>query len=242
MNNNKDCDKTTIRVQVSDAYRDIIIDWSKEFRDIEKEMFRQLAEFTGISLKKSKDLGFIKPPGNNVYPDNSYVHVVGHLAYCNMRNSYPEAQDRTESSVLFTTQDLKDKYFRDGDCFSLNTKMKMQFTLDELYVEYRLVHLDLIDETECSLSFCHHISNKGFLDKQAKITNSDIESYLRDQPRPSLNGIVFFTNELHDAIFMREREIHADLNIGQYFNSYCSFSYDEMFRTIRPRIYWPNRG
>uniref|UniRef100_T1KXP1 Uncharacterized protein n=2 Tax=Tetranychus urticae TaxID=32264 RepID=T1KXP1_TETUR len=188
-------------------------------------------------------ISFSKPPvGNDVYPENPFVGRADDRASLLIEKSYPGSEEIPQGYYrTCTKQDYRDKFFRDGDCFALNTKMGMYPSLDGFSVQYRLVHKDLIDETECDQWFCHHISNKAYLTKQAKITNSNIESYLRDQPRPNVRNRIY-DDELHAVVSTREREIHADLDIGQYFNSYCSFSHDEMFRTIRPRIYWPNRG
>ncbi|XP_015791693.1 uncharacterized protein LOC107368389 [Tetranychus urticae] len=240
--NDNDCDKTTIRVELSDACRDIIIDWSKEYNDVKKELFRQMAEFTGIPIEKTWDIVLNRPPiGNGVYPDNPFVHSAGSTAYLRFENSDREPEDRPQSYWVCTKKDFRYKFFGNDNCFALNTRMRMRVTLDELYVSYSLVHRDLIDETECNTMFCHHSSNRAFLDKQAKIMNSNIESYLRDQPRPvpdTINGIYILENEMYDIVFTRKREILADLNIGQYFDEYCKLSYSR----ARPRIYWPNRG
>ncbi|XP_015791469.1 uncharacterized protein LOC107368207 [Tetranychus urticae] len=246
MNNDNDCNKTIIRVQVSDAHQDIILDWSKDWYDIKRDTFRQLAEFTGISLKSAYDISFWKPPvTNDVYPENPFAFRADGRAWFRITNSYPSPEDIPRSGLRCTKQDFKDKFFRDGDCFALNTKMKMEVTLDELYVSYRLVHLDLIDKTECNRLFCHHMSNKAFLDKQAKITNPNIESYLRAQYRPVPRieyGDINFNYDFHNAKDIREREIHADLNIGQYFYSYCTAFLNATTNQRTPRIYWPNRG
>ncbi|XP_015791684.1 uncharacterized protein LOC107368385 [Tetranychus urticae] len=249
MNDNNEGDKTTIRVQVSDAHQDIILDWSKDWYDIKRDTFRQLAEFTGIPLKNSYDISFSKlPVTNDVYPENPFVFRAGARAWFRVTNSYPRPEDiqLPRSLAPCKKQDFKDKFFRDGDCFALNTRLKMKFTLEELFVEYRLVHRDLIDETECSSSFCHHTSNKAFLDKQAKITNSDLESYLRAQPRPDpliLDRPYTIADELIDPVQIRKRKILADFNIGQYFNSYCKCLDSNLpFVRHRLRTYWPNRG
>ncbi|XP_015791463.1 uncharacterized protein LOC107368200 [Tetranychus urticae] len=240
--NDADIDKTTIKVQVSDTYRDLILDWSMEFWDLKKEIFKQLAEFTGIPMEKTSSLVFAKQPtGNNVFPDSPFVHFPGNRAFLLLKNWFPRPEEVPRFRCSYTKADYRDKFFRDGDCFALNTRMKMKVSLDELYVSYSLVHRDLIDETECSKLFCHHMSNKAFLDKQVKIINSDIESHLRDQPRPNVEGIDFLGNELYAAILTREKEILADLNIGQYFQSYCKFG-RHWFLTRSPRTYWPNRG
>ncbi|XP_015791686.1 uncharacterized protein LOC107368386 [Tetranychus urticae] len=245
--NDNDRDKTTIKVQVSDAYRDIIIDWSQEYSDIRKGIFRQLAEFTGMSVEKTSVVRFAKPPGNDVHPANPFLHPRGDLATCSFVKPYREPeyrpQDRPQGCYRYTNEDIRDKFFRDGDCFALNTTMFMNMvTLDTFHVQYRLVHLDLIDETECNRLFCHHTSNKAYLTKQAKIMNSNIESYLRDQPRPVPRERDTLDDEFIAAWVIRQREIHADLNIGQYFNSYCRFFQDGMFFVPCPRIYWPYRG
>ncbi|XP_015788156.1 uncharacterized protein LOC107369697 [Tetranychus urticae] len=240
MYNKNDCDKTTIKVQVSDAYRIIIIDWSK---NIKKEIFRQLAEFTGISIEKTQSISFSKPPvGNDVNPPNPFLRPTGDLAICHFEKSFSRPAAIPQGYYLYTKEDYRDKFFRDGDCFALNTRMFMTFTLDKFNVQYNLVHRDLIDETDCNQLFCHHISKKAFLDKQAKISNSDIESYLRNQPRPVPIVEDTLDEEFHAARVIRQREIHADLNIGQYFHSYCRFFSDGMFPVPSPRIYWPNRG
>ncbi|XP_015791689.1 uncharacterized protein LOC107368388 isoform X2 [Tetranychus urticae] len=236
--NNHDFDKTTIRVELSDAYQDIIIDWSKEMDDIVKEMFRQMAEFTGMPIEKTWAIIFIKPPiGNGVHPENPFFDAAAGTAYFHFDNSDLRPLN---GNSRYTKEDIRYKFFGDDNCFALNTNMDTTLTMDRLDVNHLLVHRDLIDETECNM-FCHHSSNRAFLDKQAKIMNSNIETYLRDQPRPftdNIDEIYLLDNPMHDVFVTRKREILADLNIGQYFDSYCKILHSDS----RPRIYWPNRG
>ncbi|XP_025017873.1 uncharacterized protein LOC112539518 [Tetranychus urticae] len=225
-----DFDKTTIRVELSDAHHDIIIDWSKEFDDVVKEMFRQLAEFTGMPIEKTWAVRFMKPPGNDVHPENPFVHFAGSNSCLVIGNS-------PEFNIQYTKEDIRYKFFGDDNCFALNTMLDTTFFENDLTAEYLLFHRDLIDETECNTMFCHHSSNRAFLDKQAKIMNFNFESYLRDRPLPNLSIDNF------DVILARKWKILVDLNIGQYFDSYCKvYVSNETFDRRRLRTYWPNRG
>ena len=239
--NGKDnnADKTTIRVCISnDDYQDVVLDWSKEMTDIQKSIFQQLSLFTGIPSEKTYDIDFCKPNGGSVYPRNPFCHGVGYSAFLYLRN--PDFIPRQPADTIYTKRQIKNKFFKNGDCFSFMTKLMVTPTLDKILVEYFAVHQDLIDETECSGMFCNHSSNRAFLNKQVGILNSNIESYLRNQP-----PLVEIPQEHHRERLRRlhraEIEILKDFNVNQYFNSYCTTS--RILDILgRPRLYCPSRG
>ncbi|XP_015791467.1 uncharacterized protein LOC107368205 [Tetranychus urticae] len=231
--NDSNSNKTTIRVKLLDDYQDIVIDWNaEESEEIHKSILEQLSTFTRIPSEKIEYATFNKPSNGLTYPENPFAHSlepdISILRY-------------HWNSCGFKMQDMRDHFFTDGDCFIFNIMLELPFELDKVYVEYFLVHQDLVDETECSPYLCLHTCNRAFLDKIAGIFNSDFESYLLAQSRR-----IIFDEEHLARVDRRKNEILAHFNIGQYFDDYCCRSHYISTRgTInRPqnRIYLPYRG
>ncbi|XP_015791468.1 uncharacterized protein LOC107368206 [Tetranychus urticae] len=231
--NLNDSNKTTIRVKLLDDYQDIVIDWSaKESNEIRKSIIEQLSAFTRIPSEKVEFLTFLKPYNGN--PENHFVsrHQPGDACLHYDRNS-----------CRSMTQNMRDHFFTNGNCFMLNTMLLLTFDLDKTYVHYFLTHQDLIDETQCSRYFCLHACNRAFLDKQAGIVNSDFDSYLRAQPRRIRPNILYYEHFID--MERRKIEILADFNFAQYFDSYCCRSRHVSMRefdNLQNRIYSPCRG
>ncbi|XP_015791738.1 uncharacterized protein LOC107368434 isoform X1 [Tetranychus urticae] len=225
--------KTTIRVKLSDDYQDIVIDWSAKTSDeIGESIIEQLSAFTRIPGVKIKMLTFRKPGNGN--PGNPFTPI-DPLAIACLHYYW--------NSCGCKMEDIRDHFFIDGDCFMLNTILLLSFDLDQTYVHYVLTHQDLIDETQCSRSLCHHTCNRAFLDKQAEICNSDFDSYLRAQPR-RIRPLIIGEEEWFD-MESRKIEILTDFNFAQYFDSYCCRSRHVSIRAsynLQTRIYSPCRG
>lgn len=237
MNGNDD--KTTIRVKVADDYQDIVIDWSaKESDEIHQSIIQQLSAFTGLPSEKTQYLTFQKPGSGLPYRQNPFCYTEDRLDLALLYFSF--------NYCIFKAQDMRDHFFTDGDCFVLNSKLLLSFDLDTIWVNYSLMHQDLIDATECSEDFCHHICIRAFLDKQAAIFKSDFdfESYLLAQPRRIRPRVL----DVGDLVDMERRKIKilANFNIGQYFDAFCCrsrhVSCRASFNMPQSRIYFPHRG
>ncbi|XP_015791460.1 uncharacterized protein LOC107368193 [Tetranychus urticae] len=234
--NDNNSDKVTIRVKISDDdYQDIHFDWSKvHTHDVDKSIFEQLSAFTGIKTEAVRCMGL-----RNLGPQMS-TNISNPIFNKPGFHRYPYSpHDRSDPELIS---------MRDGDCYRLYAYTRFDFDLTCICVMYTLLHQDLVDETECNINFCLQKGSRVFLDKLAKVVNSDIDSYLNnlpDRPRPSVmpgSDVMWYDEEWLDRRDLKVQEICRDLNIGQYLLAYCPANLGYDIQRRFPRLYCRNRG
>uniref|UniRef100_T1KY56 Uncharacterized protein n=2 Tax=Tetranychus urticae TaxID=32264 RepID=T1KY56_TETUR len=219
----------------------MLFDWSKiHTYDVDKSIFEQLSAFTGIQIEAVRGMG-LRNPGPIDDPQTS-------TSISNPCFNKPWFQ---RLRLGYRVRDYPELFsMRDGDCYRLHVPTAFVPDLTCIFVTYELLHQDLVDETECNEFFCHSKGSRVFLDKLAKVVNSDIDSYLNNLPdRPGPNVIpgtqvLNYDEEWQDRYDLKVQEICRDLNIGQYLLPYCpaSVGYDILPQRRFPRLYCRNRG
>ncbi|XP_025017835.1 uncharacterized protein LOC107368085 [Tetranychus urticae] len=170
--NNCNSDKVTIKVKLSDEdYHDISIDWSNESFDYRKQLFHQLAAYTGIPIP-----------------------YICHVWVNSLNGTNPITNMEFETTYDFDIRGEPKEYamsaLNDGDCFLLYSELEFGFHFDSsgLCSILHLVHQDFVDETECNSQYCHYLGSRAFINIFAGKIKSD---YLRSVLEPDF---VFRTN------------------------------------------------
>ncbi|XP_015791472.1 uncharacterized protein LOC107368211 [Tetranychus urticae] len=244
--NDNNFDKVTIRVKISDDdYLDMLFDWSKiHTYDMDKAIFEQLSTFTGIQIEAVGSITLL----NYRYPDSlSFQRTINNP--CSDKRCFRRVPYKPVGPHHYSIQERFS--MRDGDYYRLTASARLDPDLDNIFVRYGLLHQDLVDETECNRRFCHSKGSRVFLDKLAKVVNSDIDTYLSnlpDRPRPNVipfegTEALFYDDEWQDRHDLKVQDICRDLNIGQYLLSSCPVnSYHDTMQRRFPRLYCRNRG
>ncbi|XP_015788729.1 uncharacterized protein LOC107365688 [Tetranychus urticae] len=223
--------KTVIKAKLSgEDYHDIVIDWTDTSQPYEQQVFSRLAEISGISVERTAEFMFMD--GGDRY---EFFH--------NER-----AEPKLEHTLLlsmqleFNRENLLN-LMNGNERFGLSLRLSCDDN-KHFYMWYAFVPERFMDETECTLNFCHYLDNRAILNKlKAIVTNDALQSQMKDflvQPR-----FPYF-----DDFFLIERWHHAyrRFNVMQYYYRTCYPFYQNVmfvcqnFDYVPAQLYLRTRG
>ncbi|XP_025017860.1 uncharacterized protein LOC112539502 [Tetranychus urticae] len=153
--NNCNSDKITIKVKIpGEDYHVISIDWSNESLDFRRQIFQQLAVYTGIPVEYSEIIWVNRHPMRSITIKNRQFNEV----YIDDRLPDEDSQENLMN------------YFHDGDFFMLNTYLIPGD--NGLYNVYIITNINLIDETGFTHYNCPYLASRAINDRIAKLIKS----------------------------------------------------------------------
>uniref|UniRef100_T1KX44 Uncharacterized protein n=1 Tax=Tetranychus urticae TaxID=32264 RepID=T1KX44_TETUR len=215
---NHDSDKITIKIRHSDEdYHDITIDWSNESFDYRKQLFHQLAAYTGIPVEHQECVD------------------VQHASNRSGDLLNTEFKDGIFNEVWdweYDSKELAMNAFHDGDCFLFRTRI---FTAEfGLFCRYTLQHQSLVNGTGCERYYCHYLARRSFTKRVSELLKSDELRKICDE-----NGLR--VREQPDEF----RRMNLNLNIAHLTEPVCTAkisAWPDIYRFDANHMYLRYRG
>uniref|UniRef100_T1KMF8 Uncharacterized protein n=1 Tax=Tetranychus urticae TaxID=32264 RepID=T1KMF8_TETUR len=229
---NINSEQTAIKVKLSgEDYHDIVIDWKDKSQAYEQQVFgreyfmRKVKEISGISVERTAEFLFISG-------EHRYDH------FYNKRTEPGLEHHRLEFNRE-NLLNLMNGNRRFGLSLSLSCDYNKHFCIGYAFVSERFM-----DETQCTLDFCHYSDNRARLNKlKAIVTNDALQSQMADflvQPRWPVYNEPYFHDRWHNA--------YRRFNVMQYYYRTCYPFHQNVMRVsqlidyVPPQLYLRTHG